>query len=148
MSEKPTYEELEKRVLELEKAELERKRTEDLLKDEIGRWRILLEQSKDGIVVLDQNGKVYEANRRYADMLGYSMEEIHQLHVWDWDTQFSKEQLIEMIRSAVSVLAICSGLHLSLIRVRMNSSLARLKCIPSRVSRRRALTRICAGSAR
>jgi PAS domain S-box-containing protein len=99
MSEKPTYEELEKRVLELEKAELERKRAEDLLKDKIYRWRIMLEQSRDGIVVLDQNGKVYEANKRYADMLAYSMEEIHQLHVWDWDTQFAKEQLIEMIRS-------------------------------------------------
>jgi PAS domain-containing protein len=52
----------------LEKAEIERNRTEDSLKDEISRWRILLEQSKDGIVVLDQNGKVYEANKRYADM--------------------------------------------------------------------------------
>jgi PAS domain S-box-containing protein len=58
-----------------------------------------LEQSREGIVVLDQNGKVYEANKRYADMLGYSMEKIHNLHVWDWDTQFTKEQLIEMIRS-------------------------------------------------
>jgi len=99
MSEKPTYEELEKRVLELEKAELELKRAEDLLKDEISLWHILLQQSRDGIVVLDQNGKVYEANKRYADMLGYSMEEIHNLHVWDWDTQFANEQLIEMIRS-------------------------------------------------
>ena len=99
MSEKLTYKELEKKVLALEKAELERKRAEDLLKDEIFRWRILLEQSRDGIVVLDQNGKVYEANNRYADMLGYSMEEIHNLHVWDWDIQFEKEQLTEMIRS-------------------------------------------------
>ena len=99
MSEKLTYKELEKKVLALEKAELERKRAEDLLKDEIFRWRILLEQSRDGIVVLDQNGKVYEANNRYVDMLGYSMEEIHNLHVWDWDTQFEKEQLTEMIRS-------------------------------------------------
>ena len=82
MSEKLTYKELEKKVLALEKAEFEPKRAEDLLKDEIFRWRILLEQSRDGIVVLDQNGKVYEANNRYADMLGYSMEEIHNLHVW------------------------------------------------------------------
>ena len=77
----------------------ERKQAEDLLKDEISRRRILFENSRDGIVVLDQNGKVYEANKRYADMLGYSMEEIAQLHVWDWDTQFSREQIKEMIRS-------------------------------------------------
>ena len=32
-------------------------------------------------------------------MLGYSMEEVQQLHVWDWDTQFTKEQLLEMIEA-------------------------------------------------
>ncbi|MEN6440302.1 MAG: PAS domain S-box protein [Syntrophobacter sp.] len=99
MSRKPTYEELEYNLLELKKAERDRKKMEDLLRDEITWRRILVEQSRDGIVVLDQNGKVYEANKRYADMLGYSMEEVHQLHVWDWDAQFSKEQLIEMIRN-------------------------------------------------
>lgn len=77
----------------------ERKRTEDMLKDEAIRWRILIEQSRDGIVVLDVNGKVFEANQHYADMLGYSMEEVHKLYVWDWDTQWNKEQLLEMIRT-------------------------------------------------
>ena len=77
----------------------EHKQMETLLKDEVIRRRNLVKQSRDGIVVLDQNGKVYEANQRYADMLGYSMEEVHQLHVWDWDTQWTKEQLMEMIRT-------------------------------------------------
>ena len=98
MSVKPTYEALEKRVQVLKKAELERKRSEELLKDEISRRRILVEQSRDGIVVLDQAGKVYEANKRFADMLGYSLEEVHQLHVWDWDAKFTREQLIGMVR--------------------------------------------------
>jgi PAS domain S-box-containing protein len=69
------------------------------LLDETTRRRILVEQSRDGIVVLDQNGKVFEANQRYADMLGYSMEEVIELHVWDWDTQWSKEQLLEMLHT-------------------------------------------------
>ena len=103
MSEKPTYEELEKRVLALENAELERKNAEELIKDEIFRRRILVEQSIVGIVVLDQNGKVYEANKRYADMLGYSLEEVHQLHVWDWDPNFTKEQVLEMARTVNDV---------------------------------------------
>jgi two-component system, cell cycle sensor histidine kinase and response regulator CckA len=80
-------------------AEPKYKRAEDLFKDEKSLYRILMAQSRDGIVLLDQKGKVYEANKRFADMLGYSMEEIHQLHVWDWDAQFTKEQLIEMIRA-------------------------------------------------
>ncbi len=75
------------------------KKTEQALKDEMRRRRILVEQSRDGIVVLDENGKVYEANQRFADMLGYSMEETLQLHVWDWDMKWNKQQLLKMVRA-------------------------------------------------
>ncbi len=75
----------------------ERKKQEKLLEDEASRRRLLVEQSRDGIVVLDQAGKVCEANEAYARMLGYSMEEVYQLHVWDWESQFSKEQTLEML---------------------------------------------------
>jgi PAS domain S-box-containing protein len=103
MSEKPTYEELEKRVLDLEKSELKLKKVEELLKDEIF-WRcILVKESRDGIVVLKQNCEVYEANKRFADMLGYSMEEIQQLHVWDWDSKFTKEQILELAQTVDEV---------------------------------------------
>lgn len=77
----------------------EYKRTEALLRDEVARRRILVEQSRDGIVVLDQNGRVYEANPQYAKMLGYSLEEILGLYVWDWDKTFSKAELLEQIQS-------------------------------------------------
>lgn len=69
----------------------------DVLKDEATQRRILIEQSRDGIVILEKSGKVYEANQQFANMLGYSMEEIHQLHVWDWDIQWKKKQLQNMI---------------------------------------------------
>lgn len=75
----------------------ERKQTEALLNDEISWRRILVEQSRDGIVVLDQEGKIYEANTQYAQMLGYTMEEISQLRVWDWDVHWNKAQLLEML---------------------------------------------------
>jgi len=77
----------------------ERKQAEQKLADEAVRRRILIEQSRDGIVVLDQDGSVYEANRRYAEMLGYTSQEVLQLHIWDWDTQWSREQLLGMLRS-------------------------------------------------
>jgi PAS domain S-box-containing protein len=80
----------------------ERKKAEEALKEEAVQRRILVEQSRDGIVVLDQNGKVFEANQRYADMLGYSPEEVRQLHLWDWDTQHTPEQLQEMLRTVDS----------------------------------------------
>jgi PAS domain S-box-containing protein len=77
----------------------ERSRTEEALGNEASRRRILMEQSRDGIVILDQNGKVYEANRQFAEMLGYSPEEVLQLDVWDWEFQFPREQVLDMIRS-------------------------------------------------
>jgi len=66
----------------------EKEREEDLVQR-----RILLEQSRDGIVILDRQGKVCEANRCFADMLGYSPEEIKNLHVWDWDACWAEEDI-------------------------------------------------------
>jgi PAS domain S-box-containing protein len=77
----------------------ERKKAEKALRDEAQRRRILVDQSRDGIVVLDENGKVFEANQLYAKILGYTLEEVLDLHVWDWDTQWNKEQLLEKIRT-------------------------------------------------
>ena len=76
----------------------EQKEVAEALSEELIRRRILIEESRDGIVVLDQDGKVFEANRRYAEMLGYSPEEILQLHMWDWDAHWQREELLQMIR--------------------------------------------------
>ncbi len=75
------------------------KQAEATLMDEAVRRRVLFEQCRDGIVVMDQNGKVCDANCRYAEMLGYSAEEVRQLHIWDWDTQWTREQLLGMLQS-------------------------------------------------
>jgi len=77
----------------------EEKRQQQALANELNQRRILLEQSRDGIVVLDEGGKVFEANRRFAQMLGYSPEELLQLHVWDWDVPTPTDRLKEMVRT-------------------------------------------------
>jgi len=99
MTGKKTYQELEDYTRKLERTISEMRRAESLLKDEITWLTILFQQSRDAIVILNQNGKVYEANRKFADMLGYSLEEVNALHVWDWDAVYSKNHLLEMIRS-------------------------------------------------
>jgi PAS domain S-box-containing protein len=76
----------------------ERKQAEAALADEATRRRILVDESSDGIVILDEDGKVYEANRRFAEDLGYTPEEIRELHVWDWNTSVPREQIAEMVR--------------------------------------------------
>jgi PAS domain S-box-containing protein len=77
----------------------ERKLAVEKLRDEATRRRILVDQSRDGIVVLDEKGKVYEANRRFAEMLGYSPEEVRKLHVWDWEFLYEREKVAEMLAS-------------------------------------------------
>ncbi|MDR9439737.1 MAG: diguanylate cyclase [Halomonas sp.] len=79
---------------------------QSLTKHETILWSTLFEHAWDGMVVLRQNGSVYRANRRYADMLGYTPEEMKALHVWDWDTQFSQKELLEMLQNVDS-----SGAH-------------------------------------
>lgn len=90
---------MKSRDTESEKPAYGKQEVEELLRDEIARWRLMIEQSRDGIVVLDGNGAVVESNKKYSDMLGYSMNEMLRLHVWDWDTNFSRDQLVEMIRT-------------------------------------------------
>src|SRR5208337_244103 len=100
---KATFTDADGRVLGLIGAILditERKRAEQAMAEEAIRRRILIEQSRDGIAVLDQNGKVYEANQRFVEMLGYSAEEISQLHVWDWDVRWTQEALLERMQLA------------------------------------------------
>jgi PAS domain S-box-containing protein len=77
----------------------ERKAAERALAEEAIRRRILVDQSRDGIVTLDQEGRVFESNQRFADMLGYSADEMKDLHVWDWDAVATREQLEGMISS-------------------------------------------------
>jgi PAS domain S-box-containing protein len=77
----------------------ERKKAETKTNEEAIRRRILIDQSRDGIVVLDNNGRVYEANQQFARMLGYSLEEAHQLQVWDWEYLFPPATVLDMIRT-------------------------------------------------
>ncbi|SMP50192.1 PAS domain S-box-containing protein [Desulfonatronum zhilinae] len=76
----------------------QRKQAEEALKNEQVRRRILVDQSRDGIVVLNRDGGVHETNKRFAEMLGHTPEEVLQLHAWDWDTQWTREQLQKMIQ--------------------------------------------------
>jgi PAS domain S-box-containing protein len=75
----------------------ERKRAESSLADELARRRIMVDQSNDGILVMFPDGAVYETNQQFAEMIGYTPEEVLKLHIWDWDKQNSRAELISML---------------------------------------------------
>jgi PAS domain S-box-containing protein len=63
------------------------------LEKEVTRNRTFLNNSFDGIVILDSLGKVIEANQSFATMLGYTLEEITRLSMYDIEGKWTREEL-------------------------------------------------------
>jgi PAS domain S-box-containing protein len=84
-------------ITERKQAEAERNQAQDALARELRRSQALFRASFDGIVVLDQQGYVVEANESYARMLGRTLEETLTLHITDWDAQWSPAELDQIV---------------------------------------------------
>lgn len=84
-------------ILEAQQRRKEAQEAEEHLRDDAILWSNLLDQSWDGIVILETDGSVFLANQRFADILGYSKEELQGLHVWDWDVNYSPEEILSML---------------------------------------------------
>lgn len=61
----------------------------------------LLDLSSDGIHILDKDGYVVLHNNSFAKMLGYTKEEINSLNVKDFDVQFEKDELIDLVNNSI-----------------------------------------------
>ena len=81
MARKPTYDELEQRVKELEKEALEHKRVEEVLRESEEKYSKLVENSLTGIYI-DQDEKIVFANNRFADIYRYPREELIGIESW------------------------------------------------------------------
>ncbi|MBW1783710.1 MAG: PAS domain S-box protein [Deltaproteobacteria bacterium] len=93
MSKKPTDKELAQRIRESEKAGFERQPEEKALQEQMAHMRVLMDVSLDGIAIIDQKHRVVESNRRFAEMLGYTPEEVLSLHTWDWEAVMSEAEI-------------------------------------------------------
>lgn len=63
------------------------------LAGEASRRRILFDKVHDGIVIINPDGTVFEANPRFAAMLGHTLEMVRTLRVNDWDASLDAEQI-------------------------------------------------------
>ncbi len=70
------------------------------LRDDASRRRVMIEQSRDGVVVINTDGSVDEVNSAFAEMLGYSLDAANRLHAWDWNAQFNREQVLARLNDS------------------------------------------------
>jgi len=96
MAKKPTYEELEQRVKELENGTLASKRSEEAIQLSAERFHRLFEQASDAFFIHDfNNGKIVDANESACKHLGYTRDELLELDVSDIEIGDSPEAIVE-----------------------------------------------------
>jgi diguanylate cyclase (GGDEF)-like protein/PAS domain S-box-containing protein len=60
-----------------------RRKIEEALRESEKRYRSLFNQTHDAVFILDMEGRHLQTNQRAADLLGYSLEEIKNLSVYE-----------------------------------------------------------------
>lgn len=79
----------------------ERKRAEETLRASETRYRQLYEHSTDGIVSCDMDGTILRCNPAYERMVGYAIEELRSLTIWDLTPEKWHEQLSRIVREGI-----------------------------------------------
>jgi len=88
-----------------------RRQTEKKFLSEAKRRAILMANSGDGIAILNKDFRVIEANQRFAEMLGYDLDEVQTLHLWDFEEKFNKEEIRKNFRVTASLDGFKETLH-------------------------------------
>ena len=71
---------------------------ENALQSESEKTRFLLHNASDGVHILDFDGKLIEASDSFYKMLAYSRAEMVGMNVSQWDEQFVKAELPDIIK--------------------------------------------------
>lgn len=56
--------------------------------------RALFDNARDGLLIINSEHRVIEANQEICRMLGYDMKEITRLYTWDFEAKMTKEDVI------------------------------------------------------
>jgi PAS domain S-box-containing protein len=97
MSKKPTYEELEQRIQELEKAEFKRKKAEKALHESEERYRSLFQNNHAVLLLIDpDSAKIIDANPAAVTFYGWTQKELTQKRITDINTLSSGQVFREM----------------------------------------------------
>ena len=94
---------LEDKMVEVEEANrrlehevAERKKSERVLKESEEKFRVIFEDARDGIILVDgESRKIHAANRSFCEMLQYTFDEVMQLGVSDYHPEESLPLLFD-----------------------------------------------------
>jgi PAS domain S-box-containing protein len=77
----------------------ERKRIEDLLVQSETKYRTLVETTNTGFVIIDNEGKVEDANLEYVRLTGYeNLQQILNRNVAEWTAKYDRERNLEEVK--------------------------------------------------
>jgi PAS domain S-box-containing protein len=71
----------------------EAKQTQKLLEKRTFLYNTFLNVSNDGIAIFNQDHRIIEANERFAQMLGYTLDELLTLHTWDFEVVNTEDEI-------------------------------------------------------
>jgi PAS domain S-box-containing protein len=77
----------------------ERKQVEEALRESEKRYHILFDQSPDGVLLIDTEGKIIEFNEMIHQQLGYTREEFAKLSIADIDPVETPQEIKDHIRN-------------------------------------------------
>ena len=94
MQQKQLYQKLEKKVYELEKKLTEARKMEEVMIEDVEKYRQLFENESDAVMVFDaETLKFEDANRATLNLYGYSKEEFLALNVEDISAEKKKTRI-------------------------------------------------------
>lgn len=79
--------------------------------DEASRRRTLFEHERDGVVILNTDGSVFEANPKAAWMLGYTVQEMVGRHLAEWDAALGDDARGSLLSRVGSAGLFCESTH-------------------------------------
>ena len=80
----------------------EQKAMREQLYESEKRFRTLVEQSTDGMILADLDGQIIEVNKQTCKSLGYSVKELMDLKLGDIDSNFAKSKEIKKLKEQIT----------------------------------------------
>jgi len=91
-------------ITELEHLDIEMRRERERLK-------ALMDNSSEGIFIINKNFQLVDCNKMAQTLLGYTREEMLQMHILDWDVNLSVEVLANLVSSLSHKTTVFETIH-------------------------------------